>query len=133
MLAGILLGCMFFFEACSNSNQTGCKKFRTGNFYFHSRYNGLEYFLHRSDSSQTEISKNTGIKTMSKIQWISDCEYNLKYMSRDLGGLKKDPSPMTLLDLNFKIISSSEKYYIFLCKIPNTPDQIIDTIWVIND
>ena len=120
-------------ESCLTSNQNNCRKYRTGNFYLHSRYNGLDYYLKRSDSFQIETKKQTGLKSKWKIKWLNECEYNLKFVNEDRDSSNINSSSISLPDLNYKIISSSEKYYIYSCEINKQLNPIVDTIWLLND
>lgn len=56
--------------------KTDCSIFKTGNFsYFDSSNNTV--FVKRKTNRQSETNFQTKEKTVSKVRWISDCEYEL--------------------------------------------------------
>lgn len=72
-----LLFCAITIIACSKQNKN-CSKFKTGTFKYVDP-NSITYTITRNDSLQIEVNNKNNIKVISTIEWISDCEYKLKY------------------------------------------------------
>ncbi len=63
-------------------SQENCKAFKKGYFYFEANENE-HYLIRRKKKTQHEYFLQTGERSVSRIQWISDCVYELKYISHE--------------------------------------------------
>lgn len=60
------------------SEEKKCSDFKVGNFKI-SNPELSDWIISRTDSTQTEINSNTGMKIYNSIEWKTDCEYILTY------------------------------------------------------
>jgi hypothetical protein len=111
-------------------NTQDCSRFRNGRFSAHSELNNKTYKITRKDSLQIETEKETGYITEWKITWLDECEYHL-LLIKDNYGLLKSGRLKTIPAFNYKIIFTTEDYYIFENRYDNTKPILTDTIWVI--
>ena len=58
-----------------------CKNFRSGKFTYNTKIDNVQFMIDRSDSIQIETDLKTGFITKAKIKWISDCEFEMHYVS----------------------------------------------------
>lgn len=54
-----------------------CKEFRNGRFKFIDTKNGINMRVERLDNTQIETDINTNSRTVYRINWINDCEYEM--------------------------------------------------------
>lgn len=122
---------LLFFAAlsCSPSQQKSCKEFKTGSFSIHSEITGTNFLIKRNDSTQIQTETETGNTSEWKIEWINDCEYNI-YLIKDNYGLLKGGQFQTPPSINYKIIESTDRYYIFQGVFNKV--EMSDTIWRVN-
>ncbi len=68
----------FFLILNSWAQKIECSDYRIGTFeYSNPKYSN--WTVIRTDSTQTEISKKSGVEIYGSIKWKSDCEYVLTY------------------------------------------------------
>jgi hypothetical protein len=95
--------------SCS-SQPKDCSKFKTGTFkYKNSDYSN--YLVTRNDSVQIEADEKNNTKTISSIEWVSDCEYTLTCkevinLSSDIVGLQVQVKIIETSNNNYKYIST---------------------------
>lgn len=66
----------FLLTFISFAQEKKCSEFKIGKYeYSNPKYS--EWKIIRTDSTQIEISKKTGVKITSSIEWKSDCEFTL--------------------------------------------------------
>ena len=108
--------------SCS-SKPKDCSNFKVGTFkYQDPDYHG--HLIERNDSIQIEYNGKDDIKIISKIEWISDCEYVLTY--KDILNYPKKDSVIGK-SFNVKIIKTKESSYICYVK-SDTFDSNIEII-----
>ena len=83
---------IFAMNCLGQSDSSKCKKFRTGDFtYNDSAKNTVN--VKRKKKKQYEYNMGTGERTVAKIRWISDCEYELTQIwSNSKSGRKRNTS-----------------------------------------
>ncbi len=97
------------FLSCS-SQPKDCSKFRTGTFkYKNPDY--ANYLVTRNDSIQIEADEKNNTKTISSIEWISDCKYILTCkevvnLSNDIIGLQVEVKITKTNNNSYKYIST---------------------------
>ena len=102
---------VFFFLLTAfscKSQPSDCSKFKTGTFKYIDS-NNLETTIVRNDSTQTEFNNKNGIKIISKINWVSDCEFILTY--KDIINYPNKEN-MIGQKINIKILESKEHSYV---------------------
>ena len=118
---------IIFTVSFTGSGIIPCSNFRTGKFRLHSRYTGNNYIFDRRDSFQLETGAN-GHKSKWRINWLRDCEYRLTYQDQipDKNG---DTLQFIFKVLNFQIIETAKRYYIYSCTLPGKETALVDTVW----
>lgn len=107
---------------CQNQD-VSCEKYKTGTFkYKDSDYEG--HTIIRNDSIQIEYNSKDDIKIISKIEWISNCEFILTYKD-----ILNYPNKEDVIGekINVKIVKTKESSYI--CEVKsNSLDSTIEII-----
>ncbi len=110
---------LIIFNCKSQTNN--CFEFKTGTFKYIDS-NNIETTIVRTDSIQTEFNNYNDIKIISKVNWVTDCEFVLTY--KDIFNY---PNKKKIIGkkINVKILESKEHSY--LCHIKsNTLDSKIE-------
>ena len=84
----------------------------------------------RSDSIQIETDLKTGFITKAKIKWISDCEFEMHYVSFQDTSLEKFSPMLGDIPIMVRILKIGDDYYIFAQEIEGSTMRITDTMWV---
>ena len=84
----------------------------------------------RSDSIQIETDLKTGFITKAKIKWISDCEFEMHYVSSQDTSLEKFSPMLGDIPIMVRILKIGNDYYIFEQEIEGAKMKITDTMWV---
>jgi len=93
---------------------SGCSSYKEGDFY--TLVNSDTIYISRINDIQTEVFK--GYKAQMKVEWISECEYNLLTISE----INRDSLDVgkTVKKYFVKILSSTENTYTYETRIPDT-------------
>ena len=124
-IALIIIGGFF-----SCKEKLTCKNFRSGKFIYNAKINNDQYIIDRSDSFQIERDLKTGLITKAKIKWISDCEFEMHYVSSEDTALEKFSSMLGNIPVMNRILKIGEDYYIFEQEIEGAKMRITDTMWI---
>ena len=107
-----------------------CKNFRSGKFIYNTKIDNTQFMIIRSDSIQIETDLKTGFITKAKIKWISDCEFEMHYVSSQDTSLKKFSPMLGDIPIMVRILKIGDDYYIFTQEIEGSTMRIMDTMWV---
>ena len=118
----------FVIISCSQNRKSNCENFKTGHFSIHSEITGTNFLIDRKDTLQIQTEKETGKISEWKIGWVNDCEYTISLL-RDNYGLVKSYEFKELPTFDYKIIKSTDNYYIFQATYAPTQLFLSDTIW----
>jgi hypothetical protein len=115
---------------CQTKN-IACADIKTGIFYYYPKNSTDSYIETRDDDYLYEKNIVKGDSSVWKIEWKSDCEYWLKYVS---GNTKMTDEVVKLLEkhkLVYQVNKVTNDYYTFTGYIDKTSNQPIqtDTIW----
>tara|TARA_R110002096_G_scaffold400233_1_gene596759 strand:+ start:4484 stop:4858 length:375 start_codon:yes stop_codon:yes gene_type:complete len=103
------------------SQTNDCSKFKTGTFKYLDQ-NNVETTIVRTDSIQTEFNDYNDIKIISKVNWVSDCEFVLTY--KDILNYSNKENVIGE-KINVKILEPKEHSYVCHFK-SNTLDSKIE-------
>lgn len=117
------------FSCIDKRKKINCSKCKTGNFIYKSRNPDLTAFIERTDSVQVENNLQTGFVTKAKIKWLSDCEFQLSYISSEEPGLVTLPQFFKNKTLETKILLVADDYYIVETEMEEIDFKIKDTMW----
>jgi hypothetical protein len=67
-----------------------CSRFKTGNFYTETPKLG-KTFIYRTDSIHIEKNDSVGYHYVLKVNWVSDCMYELSLLENKSSNKKFDP------------------------------------------
>lgn len=67
--------------SCNSRQNVHCEQFKTGRFVIQSELDNSITIIERNDSLQVERNQITGAISKARIKWISDCEYELYFLS----------------------------------------------------
>ena len=107
-----------------------CKNFRSGKFIYNTKIDNTQFMIDRSDSIQVETDLKTGFITRSKIKWISDCEFEMHYVSSQDTTLAKFSPMLEDIPIMVKILKIGDDHYIFEQEIEGATMKITDTMWI---
>lgn len=120
----------------SNRGNAGCSRFRTGNFLLAGE--GIDsFYIERTGAFQQEINHSTGTEKTYKVNWISDCEYEL--ILRDTKRTYTPERKEAVLDslsgilTTVKIVETGDSYYLFEARKEGLSYRFPDTMWVVYD
>jgi len=86
--------------------------------------------IDRSDSIQVETDLKTGFITRSKIKWLSDCEFEMHYVSSQDTTLDKFSPMLEDIPIMVKILKIGDDHYVFEQEIEGATMKITDTMWI---
>ena len=92
------------FASCYDVEQN-CTQFKTGNFRFENKINGIKKNTVFKRTESLEIETYEGKTDTSTIRWINDCEYVLRKLH------PKNRQEEKALDI--RILSTSKDGYVF--------------------
>lgn len=107
-----------------------CKDLHSGRFYFYSHKDYSTTVFTREDYIQKEFSPNWGDTALWRITWLSDCRYELAYVSgnRVFDALAKESMNDFITEV--QITGSTPEYYLFQSTNKATKAVLLtDTIW----
>lgn len=107
-----------------------CSKYKDGKFSLFGRSTGLHYIITRKGSTQTEITVETGSISKLSIKWLSDCSFEMKFISSTR---KMDAETRKLYEnmiLTVQILGGTDRYYV--CRSTSNIDSSpsTDTMWI---
>jgi hypothetical protein len=107
-----------------------CSRFKTGSFVFHNRFTETNILINRNDSIQTSIDEKTGIGNKCRVQWTSDCEYDLTFLAFIIHG--KDTTVGSFENAKGKttILTTANNYYVSDTKLESELDAHRDTVYI---
>lgn len=109
-----------------------CAHFKKGRFSSHSELTGSNYLIERGDSIQTELDGKTGSLVRLSVEWLSDCEYELKFSNITLGKTDSLPENFKWVTIRTRILATTENYYIYETSDPdNKLPKSTDTMFII--
>jgi hypothetical protein len=108
-----------------------CADLKTGIFYYYPKNVSGRFIDVRDNEFLHEKSMDNEDSGLSKIKWINDCSYSLKYIR---GNAKLPVETLQFLkshDLVYEIINITENYYTFKGYVDKTsnPAFLTDTMW----
>ncbi len=112
----VLIG-MLFFTVHSNAQTTNnptCLDFHQGKFYYLDSLQN-KVLVTRKKRKQIEYNEKTTVKSVFKIKWKSDCEYELKQIWTDSKSHRKFNGGISTTILS-KVIDSNSYEYTCGCK-----------------
>lgn len=97
--------------ALSQSNPVNCSFFKTGDLAYRDSTTNSIWEIKRTQKTQIERNKQSGIVVKNKIQWLTDCEYKLTQVWTNSKKLKKRNN----MWLIYRITSVNENTYTYTC------------------
>lgn len=92
--------------SAQSKNKKDCQRFKSGKFTYLTP-NNLNTTVLRTDSTQIEFNKSTGLKLTASIKWKSNCSYELTYTK-----VNKSKYDMVIgLTFDVDILSTSENSF----------------------
>lgn len=104
-----------------------CERFKIGRFQTRSEYDNSISIINRNDSLQIETNLTTGNITKAHIKWISNCQYDLIYISSSDSFNSYVKSHI----LKTVIIQSKKDYYIAKSSMEGIDLTLVDTIRIL--
>ena len=92
-------------------SQINCADYKSGRFEYHRPNLKGNYVVERNDSIQIEYDLILDTKSVFKINWISDCEYDLTFIKGTKPPLIKN---LFVDDFRIKIYSTEDDNYSFM-------------------
>lgn len=127
----VLLGFFMVLPSFLRAQQAApdCTDLRAGQFYFYSQKGYSSVFV-REDYLQKEFNSDLGDTTLWRITWLSDCRYELAYVSgnRALDALAKE----SMIDLitEVQVTEKTPQYYRFQSTNKASGAVVLtDTLW----
>ena len=128
----------FILFSCTRSNKSlSCSDFRIGTFSYKQSQSGNLYSISRNDSIQREYSLTTGGVVFAKIKWVSECEYELQYISDSTATKDSIAEYIKAHTLTSKILKTASgeingtryNYCIIESSMPGISQKLRDTLW----
>ena len=129
----VFLGICFLNFACQvhrRQYDIPCSKFHSGTFYYQSYFDTAIYRIVRTDTLQVEILPGGHKMVQSRITWINDCEFELRYLSNNFNESGSYIDSLKATSLMVKIVDTRKEYYIFQARVQNLETSVTDTMWL---
>ena len=115
----------------SCSSPTNCSKVKTGSFFYLAKSDKRKIVVTRTDSVQIERDSQTGEVIESKIQWLSNCQYQM-FMNVLSQSNSDSTTPQRLqVPINIEIVSVNKDFYV--CEgsssFKNKNFHVLDTLY----
>ena len=108
-----------------------CSKYKTGKFYFISKMHRTKVLIERTDSLQVETDTKTGEIIKNRIDWKTQCEYDIYQILPTERKPDKTDSFFSVTPIQIRITDVGDDYYICIASIPNSKyPSVKDTMWV---
>jgi hypothetical protein len=114
-----------------SAGNVDCKRVKNGTFYFYPPGKPKGFTVIRKGGIQTEIDLSAGDTTFWKVNWKSDCVFNLRFVRKS--------SPMSANESKFynsqttvlAVLSCRKDYYVFRGGLDSidSPNAVTDTMW----
>lgn len=113
------------------SKTVACSTIKTGAFYFYPEKGQKAFAIIRDDSMQKEINIKAGDTTFWKVNWQSDCMFNLKFIRKSQAISDVEKSFYKSHTTVFKILEVTKDYYVFKAGLDsiNNAKMLTDTLW----
>jgi hypothetical protein len=111
-------------------NNMDCSHFKTGSFVFHNRFTQTNIHIERTDSIQTSIDEKTRIGNKCRVQWTSECEFDLTFLAFIINGRDTVVGSYENTKGKTTILKMTNTYYISETKLDGELDVHRDTVWV---
>ena len=122
--------CIIALTSCL-SQQSNCARFKTGMYSLKLPGGGYS-IIERRDAMQLETNSVTKQTLRSKIKWLDDCDYELKYLSQSEQVSDSIISFIQSKVLKVKIITTGKDYYVFEAEMDGISKKYSDTVRVMN-
>lgn len=115
-----------------------CNQYKFGKFYIYNKVSKQRINIERKDSLQIETNVETGDITIMKVNWKTECEYELffNYMTpKEVSKSKRSQTVVetfTDIPLRIKILSGTDSYYVFEASKQGFK-SLKDTIWFVKE
>ena len=140
-----VLALTYLIFSCSGKKYpSDCARFKYGKYYFHLKGQGTRVELTRDTTFQEEYNPITDTITTYSLKWKSECEYevfkldarkkNIVVTSKDI--VDTSSQSKTFLEIvdvvvvKFRIIATSDNYYVFKTWKQGSHFTYNDTMWV---
>lgn len=117
------------FSCLGRKQNDDCLKCRTGNFIYCDKLVNDTIMIERTDSFQVERNLKSGFITKSKITWMSDCDFDLIYMTSSDSKVDSIADYIKKTPLKTRIVKVEKDYYVFESKMEGIIQTLIDTTW----
>lgn len=131
-LVSVFIFCAFILtQSCSSGTNTDCQKHKNGDFIYRTKTieNEIIINISRQNSIQLETDRKTGYYSKFKVNWTSDCAYELLLEESTFPAKHIAPDSRKTDPLKVEILNSTDDFYIFKAYKKDSP-VLIDTIWV---
>jgi hypothetical protein len=112
----LALAMLIYSISYAQNTRPDCKAFRTGN-YLYTDTSTNTWELKRTKNHQTERNKRNGQVIKFKIQWLSDCEYQLTQTWTNIRSRRK----WNRASFTYRIVSSTDNSYAYSCACKDSP------------
>ena len=126
------------FSAFNMISDQSCELYRTGKFYVYNKQSKQKVEIERRDSLQIETNANGDI-TVLKVNWTSDCQYELLFNYMTPKEVSKTASKQRIFEaegavipLRIKILSGTDDYYVFEASKDGFKN-LTDTVWLVKE
>lgn len=127
-----LLAILFTLISCVTiKSEHDCEKFKKGRFRSRSEFDNSVSIIHRTDSFQIESNSSTGDVLKAKIKWLSNCEYELEFISESSNAVNKIDTFIAIRPLKTVILKTTRNYYIFKSTMEGSDVALTDTLEII--
>lgn len=128
-----LLGVLFLLiiSGCSSRKEKlDCTRFKEGSFTYQFDITHHNVSVKRFPKYQVEINRSTGATSKFRIDWISDCRYELTMIETTANYSPEVLKKMKNTVVNVEIIDVDDNYYVFKGDAGIFYPTITDTMWV---
>ena len=128
-----LLFILLFTASCNEKNKGSmdCSGLKTGKFEYRGEYSKERIRIERQDSTQVEYEPNGRDGLKMKIKWISDCQYDLIYLSHVIDGRDTVKNEIAFPVIHTSITAVTPNYYICKSSMQGTSFRRTDTMLIL--
>lgn len=131
---------LLFVAAISIPGKSGsdCVRYKFGKFYIYNKASKQRINIERKDSLQIETNTETGDITVMKVNWTTNCEYELLFnytTPKEVSKSKKSQAEVGIpanIPFRIKILSGTENYYVFEASKQGLK-PLRDTVWLVKE
>lgn len=128
----VIMFCVIFLvQSCVSGTNKDCQKHKDGNFIYRTKTNEGEVIFNitRKNSIQLETDRKTGYYSKYKVNWVSDCAYELLLEESTFPIIDNRLNLNKKAPLRVEFLSNTDDFYIFKAYRKDS-SVLIDTIWV---